>query len=176
MTAADRECLERLQSGDATALAELYDRHAALLYALALRITGNATEAEEALLEAWLQVVRKTAPFDPQIGLTAWLVRLVRTRALERRRNGSRLDVRPAAGGGPIEVTPEHVELTEAATVALGLLDDHERQVLELAFLDGLTQNEISGKMGVSMRDVKVWMRQALDRLDAGMPAQQEAA
>ena len=176
MNPADRECVERLQAGDANALAELYDRYGALLHPLALRITGNATEADESLYEAWMQVVRRSVPFDPRRGVAAWLLSLVRTRALEHRRaNAAKGHNPPALDEGTIEVVPERVDLADRAIEALGLFEEQERQVLELAFYDGLTQNEISSKLGVSLRDVRVWTRQGLDRLHAAHP-QQEAA
>ena len=181
MNPADRECVERLQAGDQAALAELYDRYAALLHPLALRITGNAASADEALFEAWMQVVNRNVAFEPGRGVAAWLLALVRTRALEHRRAsaGINLVARPGESG-PIEVSPERVDLAECATEALGLLDDYERQVLELAFYEGLAQNDISLRMQVSVRDVKEWTRQGLDRLHDALPQpdqlQREAA
>lgn len=176
MNPADRMCVERLQAGDQDALAELYDRYGALLHPLALRITGNAAEADEALYEAWMQVVRRSIPFDPRRGTAAWLLSIVRTRALERRRsNAAKGGGTPGADEGTIEVVPERVDLADRAIEALGLFEEHERKALELAFYDGLTQNEISSMMGVSLRDVRTWTRQGLDRLHAAHP-QQEAA
>ena len=176
MNPADRECVERLQAGDEQALTELFDRYAALLHPLALRITGNAAEADDALFEAWMQVVRRAVPFEPRRGAAAWLLSLVRARALEHRRASAGMKHATAtADGGPIEVSPDRVDLAERATETLGLLDDYERQVLELAFYDGLTQTEISMRLQVSVRDVKAWTRQGLDRLQQALP-QQEAA
>ena len=67
------------------------------------------------------------------------------------------------------------MDLADRATEVIGLLDDYERQVIELAFYEGLGQNEISERMKVSVRDVKTWTRQALHRLYESLP-QQEAA
>jgi RNA polymerase sigma-70 factor (ECF subfamily) len=175
MSPADRECVERLQAGDRDALAEMYDRYAALLHPLALRITGNAAEADEAMYEAWMLVARRSVPFDPRRGAAAWLLSIVRKRALEHRSNARKAHAVPAADEGTIEVVSERIELADRAVEALGLFDAKERQALELAFYDGLTQSEISSKMGVSLRDVKTWTRQGLDRLHAAHP-QQEAA
>src|SRR2546426_4917573 len=112
MNPADRECIERLQAGDQGALAELYDRYGAVLHPLALRISGNAGAADEVLFEIWMQVVRRSVPFEPRRGVAAQLLSLVRTRALERRRAGpARPDTgAPAGDSGPIEVAPERVE------------------------------------------------------------------
>ena len=176
MNPADRECVERLQAGDQAALVELYDRYGALLHPVALRITGNAGEADEVLFEAWSQVVKRAVTLEPRRGVAAWLVALVRTRAIERRRAG--LNAESAAQDredGPIDVSLERMDLADRATETIGLLDDYERQVIELAFYEGITQNETSERMQVSVRDVKTWTRQGLDRLQDAMP-QQEAA
>ena len=176
MNPADRECVERLQAGDQTALVELYDRYGALLHPVALRITGNAAEADEVLFEAWSQVVSRAVTLEPRRGVAAWLLALVRTRAIERRRAG--ISAGAAAQdreAGPIEVSLERMDLADRATEVIGLLDDYERQVIELAFYEGLGQNEISERMKVSVRDVKTWTRQALHRLYESLP-QQEAA
>ena len=68
MNPADRESVERLQAGDREAFVELYDRYGGLLHPLALRITGSAAKADEALFEAWAQVVKRTVPLEPRRG------------------------------------------------------------------------------------------------------------
>src|SRR5215510_10823930 len=111
MNPADRECVGRIQAGDAEALAEMYDRYAALLHPLALRITGDAAAADEIVYEAWVQVVRRAVPFEPRRGVAATLLSLVRSRALERRRANAKAGGSTADGDGPIEVSAERMEL-----------------------------------------------------------------
>ena len=178
MHPADRECVERVQAGDRGALAELYDRYGALLHPLALRITGNTSDADEVLYETWLQVCGRSVPFDTRRGVVAvWLLSIVRNNALERRRAMATQESAelPAAQAGPIEVVPERVDLADRAIEALGLFDVHERQVLELAYYEGQTQSETASRMGVSADEVRTLTRQALDRLHA-TPPQEEAA
>ena len=177
MNPADRECVERLQAGDQEALAELYDRYGALLHPLALRITGNAAVADEVLFETWMQVVRRSVPFERSRGVAASLLSLVRTRALERRRtNATSGEAGASAGdGGPIEVVPERVDLADRAIEALGLFEAQERQVLELAFFDGLCQSEIAARLSVNVPQVRTWTRQGLERLHAAVPKQEAA-
>lgn len=177
MNPADRECIERLQAGDQGALAELYDRYGALLHPLALRITGNSRTADEVLFETWMLVVRRSVPFESRRGVAAQLLSLVRARALERRHAAPpRADSGASDGdGGPIEVGPERMELAERAIETLGLFDVQERQVLELAFYEGLTQTETSVRFNVNVTQVRTWTRQGLDRLQAAVPRQEAA-
>src|SRR5258708_34110359 len=94
MHPADRDCVERLQAGDRAALGELYDRYAALLHPLALRITGSAAEADEALFEAWVQVCRRAVPIGPRGSGATWpLADVARAAAGPRRKPQG-----PAAG------------------------------------------------------------------------------
>ena len=60
--AADREILARIVSGDQSAFSELYDRLSGPLYSLAVRMLGDATEAQDALQDVFLQIWRGRSP------------------------------------------------------------------------------------------------------------------
>src|SRR2546428_683432 len=73
-----------MAAGDERALGELYDRHAATAYALAMAIVGERADAEEVVADAFAQVWRTCAQFDPARGsVPAWLATITRTRALD---------------------------------------------------------------------------------------------
>jgi len=175
MNPGDRACVDRLQAGDQAALGELYDRYAALLHPVALRITGNAADADEALFEAWLLVCRRSVPIAAGGAVSSWLLSIVRDRALARRRAGSSSPGRAAPHDGPIEVSSERVELAGHAVEALGLLDDHERTTLELGYFEGLTQSETAARMSARVEDVRKWTRQGIERLSAALPREEAA-
>src|SRR5256885_8148195 len=84
---ADRFALQRMVRGDHGAGAEVYDRHARLLYSLALRIVGRQPDAEDVLQQVFTQVWRQAGRYDTSRGSVAgWLVMLTRSRALDRLR------------------------------------------------------------------------------------------
>ena len=77
----DSELLLRLR--DPSALAELYDRHAPTLFAVALRIAGDRSQATAAVEELFLALGDGNESYDPVFGSpAAWLIRLIREYAL----------------------------------------------------------------------------------------------
>jgi RNA polymerase sigma-70 factor, ECF subfamily len=80
----DAELLSRAVEGDSAAFSEIVDRHHAPAYAAARRILGPSPAAEDVVQEALLQLWRTGSQFSPQRGsLRAWLVVLVRSRAID---------------------------------------------------------------------------------------------
>jgi len=175
----DRSCMERVRAGDTRALEELYDRHSALLYSAALRIVARSADAEEVLQEAWLQAWNRAESYDPGRGVVvAWLLTLVRSRAIDRlRTRASRKRVEQAIADDPqaraVEEPPAtvaHRQLNERITAALAALAPQQRQVLELAYFGGLSQSEIASRLGAPLGTVKSWARQGLMRLRELVP------
>ena len=174
--ARDLLAMRRLQSGEKAALGELYDRHAALLFGVARRILRNGPDAEDVLQEAWVQVWNQCANFDPARGsVVSWLVTIARTRALDRRRrNAARgrveLEAPSADAARDPEDTAARVKLKDALARALVALDPKHRQVLEIAYFEGLSQSQIAARLGAPLGSVKYWARQGLIRLKELVP------
>jgi RNA polymerase sigma-70 factor (ECF subfamily) len=179
----DQRSMQRMQDGDQSALAELYDRHSPLMYGVALRILRNETDAEDVLQEAWVQAWRRRSSWDGKRGSAAsWLVTIARTRALDRVRSRSaRLKAEEGLEAQPLETprTPEDEAarsgLAKMMSEAMQALPDKHRQCLEIAYFEGLTQSEIAARLGVPLGSVKFWMRQGLLRLRELVPGGGEA-
>src|SRR5215467_2997310 len=76
--------IERIRSGDDSAMADMYDRYSGIVYGVALRVLGNTTAAEDVLQEVFLQIWRNPQAFDANRGkLTAWLAVIARNRAVD---------------------------------------------------------------------------------------------
>lgn len=180
MTEAERDCacIERMCAGETRALEELYDRYSGLLYSLVVRVTGSATDAEDVLQEVWVQVWKKAPSYDATRGNTAaWLVTIARSRAIDRvRSRGSRLRAETVSGAEPMPMVPDasaaavRSQLQETVGGALAQLDAKHRQVLELAFFEGLSHSEIAARIAAPLGTVKSWTRQALQRLRDRVP------
>ena len=177
----DRSALERMVAGDTRALEELYDRHGDLLYSLVRRILSRAEDAEDAIQEIWLQAWRGARTYDPKRGtVCGWLVSIARSRAIDRLRSeGSRKRAVDAAGvdaPDPPESPAESAvgqERRQHVDHAMSQLDPQHREVLELAYFAGLSQSEISERLGAPLGTVKSWTRQALSRLEKLVPREE---
>jgi len=178
----DLECMERLKSGDPRALRELYDRYTSLLYPVALRIVGNPTDAEDAVQRSWVQAWQTAASYDPRRGpVAAWLLTMVRSRALDLARSTvSRRRAEDAAEQEPPNAPPddpagsaERTALRENITRALRELSADQRQVLEIAYFEGLSQSEVATRLGAPLGTVKSWTRQGLEKLRELLPKQE---
>lgn len=177
----DLQCMRRVQAGDSVALAELYDRYTPMLYPVALRILRSSSEAEDAIQDAWVQVWKRAASYDPRRGnVGAWLMTVARTRALDRYRSlASRSRAETASEneprGGPADPATEvvQVDVSERVRAALGRLQPQQRQVLEIAYFEGLSQSEIAERLQSPLGTVKSWTRQGLMRLRELLPEQE---
>jgi RNA polymerase sigma-70 factor (ECF subfamily) len=177
----DYQCLLRAQGGDPRSLAELYDRYSSLLYPVALRILRSVSDAEDALQDTWLQVWRRSATYDPRRGtVAAWFLTIVRSRALDRYRSlasrsraESKLDPEPLKYSNDASSSASLPLLSARVREALASLPPQQRQVLEIAYFEGLSQTEIAARLRAPLGTVKSWARQGLMRLRELMPEEE---
>jgi RNA polymerase sigma-70 factor (ECF subfamily) len=173
--AADQAALARMARGEGEAVAELYDRHARPIYSLALRILGDATEAEDVVQEVFSQAWRQASRYSTSRGaVAAWLLNLARSRAIDRlrarrARPGGLIDDR--AAGRIADVAPsvdsqvlssEQVARVRAALDELPLL---QRAAIELAYYEGLSHAEIAARLEQPLGTVKTRIRLAMTKL-----------
>jgi RNA polymerase sigma-70 factor (ECF subfamily) len=172
---ADRAAVHRMARGDRDALADLYDRHARLLYSLALRMVRLQADAEDVLQDVFAQVWRQAARYDTSRGsVVGWLVTLTRSRALDRLRRGRarplatdderRAHEVPDTAPG-VDLVLVSAEQAAAVRAALDALPENQRVPLELAYYEGLSQSEIAARLDVPLGTIKTRMRHALVRL-----------
>lgn len=173
--APDSALVEQMIMGDESALAALYDRYAGLLFAMLLRILRDRQTAEEVLQDLFLQLWRGAARYDASRGsLPAWLMVMGRNRAISRlrRRDSQELleDVEawPAnaiASGVDIEEETQRAQLAERLRAAMTALPLEQREAVEFAYFEGMTQTEIAERTGSPLGTVKSRVRAALQSL-----------
>lgn len=173
----DAALVARMAGGDSAALQDLYRRLSPLAYALALRITGNEADAEEALVDCFHQAWRQAARYDPARATpTGWILNIARSRAIDRVRSRDRAaeGAAPAPGGWPgfgAEPPPDpeqeaiRHDVRDRLARAVGGLPREQRSVIELAYFLGLTQSEIAARLGEPLGTVKTRTRLALEKI-----------
>ncbi|NOT34643.1 MAG: sigma-70 family RNA polymerase sigma factor [Candidatus Eisenbacteria bacterium] len=179
----DLSCIRRVREGDPSALEELYDRHTPLLYSVALRIVRSATDAEDAVQAAWVQAWKSAASYDASRGaVIAWLLNIVRSRALDayrslasRRRAEDRAEAQVDVGPTPADPAADTTrgDLGQRVRTALTQLGPQQRQVIEIAYFEGLSQSEIAERLGAPLGTVKSWTRQGLMKLREMLPEEE---
>jgi RNA polymerase sigma-70 factor (ECF subfamily) len=179
--ARDVAVISRMAAGEESALGALYDRWVDAVTALVVRIVRDGAEAEEVVEAVFWQAWQQAGRYSTERGTPgAWLLAMARSRSLDRLRSlRRRRDEQPVdetiferqpAAGDPLA----HLEASDRAyhvAHALQTLPAEQREVLELAYFEGLSQTEIAERLSQPLGTVKTRARLALrklrDRLDA---------
>jgi len=170
----DGDLLLRLQRREPEALAALYDKYGGMVYRLILRMVRDNGIAQDLVQETFLRAWNRAAAFDSQRGAAGpWLLAVARNRAIDYLRSQGRQmrstvelneTEHPAAFA---DLPDEALALDSARQVkrALEQLGPQQRQAIELAYFEGMSQTEIAGRMGQPLGTVKTWMRRALQQM-----------
>jgi RNA polymerase sigma-70 factor (ECF subfamily) len=167
-------------SRDQAGMSQLYDRYAGAILGLAMRITHERADAEDVVVDTFAQVWRDAARFEQQRGSVAsWIATIARSRSLDllrarlRRHKlndsaGTEADIAPAAMGAPFPSPMAELlsdERSRNIQAALATLPEAQRQALELAYFEGLSQTEIAERLDQPLGTVKTRVRLGLRRL-----------
>jgi RNA polymerase sigma-70 factor (ECF subfamily) len=170
----DARLADRIRAGETDALGELYDRYASLAVATAFRVVGRREEAEDVVHDAFVAVWRKIDRFDAERGsLRAWLMTVVRNRAIDRvRARRTSIDVDDADERSLLRTGPNptwEAAVTRSVSgdlrIAMATLPDEQRRALELAYFEGYTYREVADLTGVPPGTANGRMRLALGKL-----------
>ena len=158
--------LQRIGEGDVSALSTLYDKTNRLLYGLVLRILGERTSAEEALLDVYTHIWKEPASFDPVLSPLEWLTTIARARAIARLHWNKQLKRKSAFQARNLDpsmtVAPDRQEL---ARQAMGSLVPAQQEILGWAYYSGLSCAEIAAQIGKPVGAVKTHARLGLNKL-----------
>ncbi len=176
--------MERVALGDEFALSQLYDRFAGLLLSLSRRILGDQEEAEDVVQDVFVQVWNQAKRYDSaRAAVSTWLSLIVRSRSIDRLRSlqvkdrtakaaheeNSEFDASPVGDTNVLE-DERRVRLNRE----LEALPAEQRQVLELAFFEGMTQSEISETHDIPLGTVKTRTLLAMKKLRMALSEDKE--
>jgi RNA polymerase sigma-70 factor (ECF subfamily) len=176
----DRRLVSAVADGSTEALGRLYDRYASTVYGLAKRVVQGAEDAEEVAQDVFAQVWRDAARYQAgRATVAGWIVMLTRARAIDRlRARRARPDVGQGTDSGSVRVAsahpdPEQVSISSEAVgsvrQALTGLPEPQRELIQLAYYEGLTHTEIAERTGIPLGTVKTRLRTAMATLRGAM-------
>lgn len=166
--------LSRVAGGSLADFATLYDRTAARVYGLVLRVLRDSGYSEETTQEVYLEVWRNADKYDPARGSAlAWLLAMAHRRAVDRVRAEHAAGLRESRYGAasaepPADVVVDAVivgDEQQRVVECLGGLPEKQRQCVELTYYNGLTYTEVSERLSVKPSTIKTRMQDALRRL-----------
>ncbi len=183
----DAALVAKMKAGDERAFAIFYDRFAPGVFSMIYAILRDQKESEDVLQEAFLQMWKRTATYDPaRSSLFTWAVMISRHKAIDRFRARQRqsrlidaavleLDERLTSPGQREADDPfGRRDERERVRAALAQLGEAQREAIDLAFFTGLTQTEIAERLGAPLGTVKARIRRGLlalrERLGGGSP------
>ena len=175
----DEALMRRVQDDDSEAFGQLYDRHSANGFNVALSVCRSTHLAEEALQEGFLSIWRGRATFSSERcrSFQAWAMTTIRNRAIDQHRSRS---TRPAQNSVAVETLPaassrsaldEAMERGDHKALEdhLGRLPEAQAEVIALAYFGGMSHSEIAEELDLPPGTVKGRMRLGLEKLRRGL-------
>lgn len=165
-----RDVLERLQKGDAEAFEDLVTAYQHRVFAVAYRMLGNRAEAEEAAQEVFLRVYRALGDFRGEARLSTWLYTITSRLCLSRLGSAERrlAHVRDeavldglASAETNVAAALEQREQQAVLQRAISELPDDRRIVVVLRDLEGLSYEEISQALDLTLGTVRSRLHRA---------------
>lgn len=180
------ELVDRLRARETEALGELYDQFGGMVYAVVFRIARDTATAEDLTQEVFLRIWKNIPSFNFERGkLSSWVITVARNVGIDHLRSrAGRQDLRNIS----LEIVePLRASLSpeadclarvEASRVweAVERLPARQRQLLDLAYREGLSQSELAFRMGVPLGTVKSWVGGALRQLRGDLRWREVAA
>jgi len=165
----EEELIALLKGGDESAFAYLYDNYSAALYGIIYRIINNNQVAEDVLQEAFVKIWNNFSSYNASKGrLFTWMVNIARNLSIDTTRGKSyKQQMKIQSNENAVTNASNHINENDRFD-SLGLrqqlsaLKEDQKQIIELAYFEGFTQNEISQKLGIPLGTVKTRMRTAI--------------
>ncbi|MBX9718669.1 MAG: RNA polymerase sigma factor [Microbacteriaceae bacterium] len=165
------ELARRFAAGDERALAEIYGQWSSLVYSLAVRSLGDATDAEDVTQKVFVAAWQGRERFDPaRASLSAWLVGITRHTIADTHQARSRersITEQVAAITGEETTPAPETDLADRLLIAdeMARLEPVPRAVVHMAFFDDLTHLQIADRLGIPVGTVKSHIRRSLSKL-----------
>lgn len=179
--ATDNQLIEAVRAGDRGALSVLYERHAAHMLGLALRLLPERSVAEDLVHDVFVEIWQRSSTYCPERGsVRAWMRTRLRSRAIDRRRSLQTAARHELAAGLVARAAirqdkdPARQADQTLAVSELQSLPDKFREVAQLVYLEGYTCTEIATRLGLPHGTVKSRLNAARCELQRRLRATKE--
>lgn len=187
----DTELMTQIAHGSEHALETLYTRHAPVLRSVASHVLNSQTEVDDALQDVFIHVWNRATDYDSEKGqVVGWLITMARRRALDRVRQRTayqgattRFEERAKqelgqTGLAACTVSDEidNNELKEQVEQSLACLPSNQSQVVQMAYLKGMSQREIASQLQLPLGTVKTRIELGMKKLSRSLGALKAAA
>lgn len=175
--AADAELIRRIGMGDRASFESFYNRYIGLVYSTAYRVLNNQNDAEDVAQDVMFMIWEKSPMFDPARGKPlTWALTMTRNKAIDRLRSVQRrfrLQDEVERETEPNDYIHDRIPADEIDSIEKGnlvrsavmKLNKEQREVIELAYFGGLTQQEIAARLAEPLGTVKARIRRGMLRL-----------
>jgi RNA polymerase sigma-70 factor (ECF subfamily) len=168
----EEELVMRLQNQDQHAFSYLYDNYSAALNGVIYRMVENTELAEDILQEAFVKIWNNFSSYDTSKGrLFTWMLNITRNLTIDTLRSkGYKKQAKISGDENSVNNLSNDGKIAERFD-AMGLrkqlanLKPEQRTIIDLAYFNGYTQDEISKEMGIPLGTVKTRMRAAIIEL-----------
>lgn len=168
----EEDLVQLLQSGDQSAFEYLYDHYSGALNTIILKMISDQQLAEDILQEAFVKIWNNFSAYDSSKGrLFTWMLNITRNLTIDTLRSkGFKKQAKIQTTENAVGYTSNNINENDKFD-ALGirkqtmLLKEDQKRVIDLAYFEGFTQEEISKKLGIPLGTVKTRMRTAISVL-----------
>lgn len=165
--------LQRIASGDQSAVDDCMSQYGNLVWSMALRLTTSRTDAEDATQEIFVDLWRNASRFDSSKASEAGFIAMIaRRRLIDMRRRQGRQPITeelvttgPAATAASLSASSADEAVQIAAVEAMEQLRPEQKAVLQYSVFQGMSHDEIANKTGMPLGTVKTHARRGLIRL-----------
>ncbi len=180
----DTELMTQITQGSEHALEVLYARHKPLLRSVALRVLNNDFDAEDTVQDVFVHVWNRASDYSSEKGQPlGWLVTITRRRALDRARQRtsyqnatSRFEESSKQELGQtglaaccVDDEVEQHEVQERVSHSLTALPPAQSEVVQMAYLQGMSQREIAAKLALPLGTVKTRIELGVRKLERSL-------
>jgi len=171
----ENQLLQELKQGNKTSFKSLYNNYANKLFYFSLKYTQDQSEAEEIVQMVFLKVWENRERIKPELSFNAYLIQIGKHmiyRAYQRKELKRRYEMERSKQVSLSDSTEEYIVFSDLETHTnqyIKEMPEKRKQVFMLSRFEGMSQEEIALKLGISVGTVKQHMNKALKSLNNKM-------